>query len=267
MTDVDNDTLVKAAQEALTRPSDFGYFGDLPLFESWGFVSGQSAASDTLERSNYRSALRQLIERATSADGDQAGDANDYVQEVHVSDWLVGSADHVAVRVLRDDSAETSADNLTKTFVLAVELAVALQDSPVLDESDWSELQTERQEEMWNAYLRDQVLTEICEFFQVDEVSELTLNTPEATFDGWNTIGELFADSNAEAVHAAYYQHESTEWVEEGTSFHNGHDTEVMRDLIGNLFVPRAEQIDRVHGDAIREDTTRADGPNQLTLI
>jgi hypothetical protein len=269
LSDVDADDLVKAAREALTQPSDFGYYGSRPLFESWGFVFFQSAASDTLERSNFRTALAELQGRATHDDGDQATDATDYVQTVGFSHWLVGSADHLAVRVLVDEDGPVEADNLTFTFVHAAELAIFLHDDhPVLDESDWSELQSEEQDAVWDAYLGSEVLSEITEFYGVDDVAELELNDPHTLFDGWTRIGELFGDGdNAETVRSAYYQHESTEWIEEGTSFYNGRHDLVMNDILHLLFVPRAQQIESAHTAALRVNTALVTGPNQTLLL
>jgi hypothetical protein len=265
-TDLDTDTLEKAAREALTRPSDFGYFGDLPLFESWGFVGGQNAASGTVERSNYRVTLAELQGRATHDDGDRAEDPSEYVQEVPVSDWLVGSADHLAARVLIDPDGPVEAENLTATFIRATELALSLQDYPVLDESDWSELESEEQEAAWDSWLSTVVLDDITEHFGVDDIDELTLAASDTKFDSYNKISDLYSDTNAEAVREAYYRHDSTEWVEEGTSFYNARHENVVRDLIERLFVPRAEQIDSAHSTALVEDTDRTNGPNQLTL-
>lgn len=269
LSDVDEDTLVKAAREALTRPSDFGYYGRLPMFESWGFVFFQSAASDTLERSNFRVALAALQGRAVHDDGDQAEDDDHtlYVQTVGASHWLVGAADHLAVRVLVDEGGPVTADNLTHTFVHAAELALSLQDYPALDESDWSELESEGQDEAWDGYLGSQVLDEITEFYGVDNIDELELKPAGTKYDGWNTIESLYADTNAEVVHEVYYRHESTEWIEEGTSFHNGQHERVMSDLLRNLFVPRAQQVENAHSEALRIDTELTAGPNQLHLI
>lgn len=270
LSEVDEDTLVKAAREALIRPSDFGYYGDLPLFESWGFVFFQSAASDTVERSNFRTALAALQGRAVHDDGDQAenGDASFYVQTVGVSHWLVGSADHIAVRVLVDEDGPVEAGNLTYTFVHAVELTLFLQDYPVLDDSDWSELEFEEQDAEWDAYLGSDVLSEITEFYGVDDIAELELNSPETKFDGWNSIGELFGEGdNAATVRSAYYRHDSTEWVEESSSFHNARHELVMNDILCNLFIPRAQQIESAHAEAFRMNTELTVGPNQLHLI
>jgi hypothetical protein len=229
--DVDDDTLVQAAKEALTRPSDFGYYGDLPLFQSWGFVSFQSAVSDTVERSNFRSAQRILSEVAVDPEGDGAEDADDYVSQIGVSHWLVGSADHLAVRVLEDQEGPVIAANLTYTFVRAVELAVGLRDYPVLDENDWSELEMECQDESWDGYIESLVTREIEEHFGVDDISELTLFGEPVTI-GWIQVTPATYDSVGELLREIYFGHASTEWVEESaSSFHNANHDVVMEDL------------------------------------
>lgn len=139
MSELPEEYLLCAAQEALTRPSDFGYFGDLPLFESWGFTFAQTRDSDALVRSNYRCILRDLAEEAEKI----TDDTDEYVQEVHCSHWAHGWADHIAVRVLQDQDGEITVENLTPVFVVAVEAASALEDYPVHDESDYSELESE----------------------------------------------------------------------------------------------------------------------------
>jgi len=69
------------------------------------------------------------------------------------------------------------------------------------------------------------------------------------------------------ADYAAYYRHESTDWVEESSSFYNRCHEEVMIDLLRHLFVPRAQQIETAHTNAIRIDTELTVGPNQFHLI
>lgn len=72
---MDDDTLVRYAEQALKRPPDFGYYGNYPLFWSWGMTPvAQNRDSGPLERSNYEGwtmtphqAMR-IIERALSGD-------------------------------------------------------------------------------------------------------------------------------------------------------------------------------------------------------
>lgn len=145
MSQLPDEYLLSAAREALAQPPHFGYSGDLPLFESWGFTFGQTRDSDVLERSNYRTILRDLIEAAEEI----SDDADEYVQEVRCSHWAYGWADHIAVRVLQDQDGEITVENLTSVFVTAAEIASALEDYPAYDESDWSELESE---EVWAAF-------------------------------------------------------------------------------------------------------------------
>jgi hypothetical protein len=141
---IDDEDLVKAAQEALERPSDFGYYGDLPLFQSWGMTYAQTRDSDVLNRSNYRRLLEDAKGTATAEDGDNAEDDSEYVQEVHASHWAYGWADHIAVRVLEDPEGDISPDNITHTFRFMADACLRLRDEyPVYDESDYSELETE----------------------------------------------------------------------------------------------------------------------------
>lgn len=267
---IDDDTLVEAAREALSRDDGsvipYHYWGSLPLWQSWGPIYGKSDDADTMVRSNWRVMLADLQGVATADDGDGADDASEYVDTFYVSGY--GGSDKIAVRVLVDEDGGVTADNLTATFRHAVELAIYLRhEGPVLDESDWSELETEEQWAAWDTGLGNDVLSEIADHFEVDDVEELALAGPSVKFDGWNPIEYVAGDNVADTIRSAYYQHESTEWIEEGASFHNGRHEDVLRDLIGNLFVPRTEQIERAHSDAIREDTARTTGPNQLTLI
>ncbi len=141
---IDDEDLVKAAREALTRPSDFGYYGDLPLFESWGLTYAQTRDSDVLNRSNYRRLLEDAKGVATAEDRDNAEDASDYVDVVHCSHWLVGWADHIAVRVLEDPEGDIVPENITYTFRFMADACLRLRDEyPIYDESDYSELETQ----------------------------------------------------------------------------------------------------------------------------
>lgn len=134
MFDIDDTDLIKAANEALARTPDFGYYGDLDLFGSWGFTISQNRDSDVRGRSNYRCILRDLDEWITS----HGCDADDYREEVHSSHWAVGWIDQVAVRVLIDPDEEIIPSNITGAFrwVASVALYVAEQD-PTYDESDY----------------------------------------------------------------------------------------------------------------------------------
>lgn len=136
MFDIDDTDLIKAANEALARPLDFGYYGDLDLFGSWGLTICQHRDSDVLERSNYRCILRDLDQHIEG----HGCDPDDYRNEVHSSHWGHGDIDQVAVRVLIDPDEEIVPSNITGAFrwVASVALYIAEQD-PVYDESDYSD--------------------------------------------------------------------------------------------------------------------------------
>jgi hypothetical protein len=147
--------LLKAAQEALTRPRDFGYHGDLPLFESWGLTFSQTRDSDALERSNYRRIFEDLKELAgRSSDGMW----DDYVQDFRSSHWMNGWMEQIAVRVLEDEDGPVEVDNLTPIFIQAAEIAFDLEDYSIYDEDDLSSLEDEedweRFDQEWGRMLR-----------------------------------------------------------------------------------------------------------------
>jgi hypothetical protein len=95
---LDEDDLVAAATEALTRPPSFLYFGELELFSAWGLTITCHRDSDALSRSNYRRLLADLQIQITES----GLDPDDYVREISCSHFLVGWMDHLAVRVLRE---------------------------------------------------------------------------------------------------------------------------------------------------------------------
>jgi hypothetical protein len=135
-TEIDDTDLIKAANEALARPTDFGYFGDLDLFGSWGLTVSQHRDSGGMERSNYRCILRDL-ELAIESHG---CDPADYVEEFHAGHWAVGWLDQIAVRVLIDPDEEIIPSNITGAFRWVARVALDLVEQyPVYDDSDYSD--------------------------------------------------------------------------------------------------------------------------------
>jgi len=91
---------------------------------------GQSRDSDCLERSNFRCMLKAL------------GGETDTVIVVRESHWAVGWVEWIAIH--QDDGA---------ALKIADEIAAALADYPVIDESDWSEEEHNEAQEIWtNCY-------------------------------------------------------------------------------------------------------------------
>ena len=91
---------------------------------------GQNRDSDCLTRSNFRKGLEAL------------GGKSDKVIVVREGHWACGWVEWIAIH--EDDNA---------ALKIADEIVGALSDYPVLDESDFSELETEEAEDIWtNCY-------------------------------------------------------------------------------------------------------------------
>lgn len=238
LSNIDPDELVRAAQQALERPSDVGYFGDRALWSVWGVVGTQGPDPDTLEASNWRVMLSDLQGRAVHDDGDQSDDPAEYVDTETFSHWAFGYVTHMVVRVLVDTDGPLEASNLTYTFVRAVELAQSLQDYPVLDESDYSELESEGQDAAWDEHLWSSVEDELTKALTLDDFSQATLNLTATLPYSDTTVAELVkSTAPQDIVREFYYGHGSTMWREEGSSFYNEQHDEVMADMLSGLFV------------------------------
>lgn len=115
------DDMVK---QALTRPSDFAYFGDNDeMFVTWGFFGPSiHRDSDNIDKSNYEVVLEELEKRFP----------NDY-EIIHSSHWAVGWASQIAIRVLDKN------DEPTEVYEYMLDVFNSLQEYPILDEWDHSE--------------------------------------------------------------------------------------------------------------------------------
>ena len=110
-------------KQALERPDSFGYWGELPLFDTWSI--GQFAVhrdSTLLDQSNW-DAILKILEK-------QNFGAEDF-QIVQTSHWAVGWVDHLAYRVLDDNG------NVTPIHSLMVQLHDEIENYPILDEDDF----------------------------------------------------------------------------------------------------------------------------------
>lgn len=94
--------------------------------EYYGSGCGQTRDSDALERSNFRSMLKAL------------GGESEAVIVVRENHWACGWVEWIAIH--QDDE---------KSLVIADEIKGRLEDYPVLDESDFSDLENEDAQEIW----------------------------------------------------------------------------------------------------------------------
>ncbi len=89
---------------------------------------GQNRDSDAITRSNFRVALKRL------------GGESETVQVVRESHWACGWVEWIAIH--QDDE---------KAVTLANEMLKSIEDYPVLDESDWSDLEYTEAMEFWDS--------------------------------------------------------------------------------------------------------------------
>jgi hypothetical protein len=141
---IDDGTLVRMAEQALTRPPDFAYYGGYPLFESWGFTPvAQHRDSDALDRSNYRRILQDM----TALNNDLV----EFVADFRSGDWAFGWREEIIVRVLYDADEDVTPDNITGAFRMITEISKYLSEHyPVYDEPDYSELESEETREAFD---------------------------------------------------------------------------------------------------------------------
>lgn len=118
---------MRTLQKAMQSPSAFdslrNYLGDIPDAE-WMCLLGQNRDSDCLTRSNFRSALKAL-----------GGEANENVRVFRFGHWACGWVEYLAVKGDR--------------IPLAEEIEKAVEDYPVVDEEDFSNLEQEEANGTW----------------------------------------------------------------------------------------------------------------------
>lgn len=115
-------------REALSRPSDFGYSGNLPMFETWslGPVVDQRDAT-LLAKANWAALQRELTEHPGWEDQWSITGA---------SHWAVGWVDHLSFQVLDDNGVTKIAEFLKGWFD-------GLSEYPIADDSLYSEMRYE----------------------------------------------------------------------------------------------------------------------------
>lgn len=110
------------------------YFGE--EFLQYFDVIYQNRDSKVLDRSNFRSFLKAL------------GGESETVQVIRAYHWACGWIEFIGIH-----------ESDTKALEIADKIATNLKDYPVVDESDWSSLESEEAENVWmNSYdLRDRI--------------------------------------------------------------------------------------------------------------
>jgi hypothetical protein len=204
--DFDDDDYRKAADEALTRPSDASFCDDRLYTTHAPVLSWADRGDDLIAESNFHTVLAHLTEIAA-----QHGE-EDAVFDGSVSHWLVGSLRQVYVQVYYEDG------DFTRTFKEAVVTAHFLRDEyPIFDETDFNEREWDRNEALF-----DETLSEVADRheydseFDRDSITErlhetrngyynvppnFLANYPDVTFDevaeAWDEVREAYFTKRA----------------------------------------------------------------------
>lgn len=161
--------IVDAAKEALKKPSDFGWWGRDEMFITWGW-SGISKHRDShlIDVSNFHFVSDDLIKKY-----------EDDFQIVGMSHWAVGHVDHLIVRILEDENAPITEDNITDAFKEAFEWVTYLkEDYCIASDDHYSTLVSEKVFEYAKCNLPSQIHTgdsiedtvgDILDYLQTDE--------------------------------------------------------------------------------------------------
>ncbi|WJN62848.1 hypothetical protein [Streptomyces phage phiScoe2] len=131
---VDIETVVEYAENALVRPSDAAFWDDRCYETHVPVIGWASRGDDILEESNFHAALSEL---------EGAAEDESHVFQGSSGHWLVGTLEQVWVQVYEDETRE----DFTAAFIAAVEIQESLKDYPILDESDYSEREWKLYEE------------------------------------------------------------------------------------------------------------------------
>jgi hypothetical protein len=146
----------KAADEALSRPSDASFWDDR-LYTTHGgpIVSYAPDSDDLVGESNYHTTLAYLQGVAEEHGEDDA------VIDGQVKHWTYPYFKVLYVQV-RDDEG-----NFTRTFKEAVAVAHGLRDYPLFDEEDYSSREWEQSERLF-----EETLSEVADTHEFDEQSD-----------------------------------------------------------------------------------------------
>jgi|TARA_R110000824_G_scaffold320638_2_gene507610 hypothetical protein len=132
-TDLPEDYIVKMAGMSLSRPDDFGHWGNPQLFNTWGWAGiDYNRDAQVLDLANYQSFWKDIVP-----------DFEDHFESERMNHWAVGWVERTIVKVLHNEVDGIIFDNITEAFCKTVEILDALQEYAILDEGLYSELEWE----------------------------------------------------------------------------------------------------------------------------
>lgn len=127
------DHIVEMANKSLTKPDDFGYWGNADLFNTWGWAGIDfNRDSGVLDRSNYQAFWRDVVPLHKDS----------FLSE-QMNHWAVGWVERTLVQVLHNDVDGVIYTNITEAFCETLSVLESLSDYPVLDDALYSEMEWE----------------------------------------------------------------------------------------------------------------------------
>ena len=112
-------------REAIKRPSDFGYYGDLPIGTTWSLGPMiLNRDSGPLEQSNA-AVVKKVFAELFGEEGEDNG-----WEVTRCNHWAVGWVEHLSFRAIDDAGVPT------KQFIEMLRLNAEVEESVCLDEDD-----------------------------------------------------------------------------------------------------------------------------------
>lgn len=166
-------------KNALTRPNDFGYFGNNDrLFKTWSLGPViENRDSGLLTQSNAV-AIKAALEKFP--------EYSDKWELVNCSHWAVGWVNHLSFEVY-DDSG-----NESPILDVLIDIHNQLCDYPVLDEDDYSQRESEATIEN---------IKDACQYWRYNDLNNDDLSLPENyeyTLDSWFAEHDYSAIENTD---------------------------------------------------------------------
>ena len=150
-------TDIEILQSWLKKPDNFGYFGgNDEMFKTWGYLPFGVVTrddQDTLNLSNQQAILAE-IEKINPK----------HIEIQSNNHWACGWVEQIAVKLFHHGKP-------TKAGLKALELYRALEDYPVLDESDYSEREYNATEDEICSY-RKEFRQAILDYFKLESIPD-----------------------------------------------------------------------------------------------
>jgi len=142
LTNLPEDYVVKMAKLSLTRPEDFGYWGNVELFDTWGWAGiDYNRDSSVRDRANYKVFHRDVVSQY-----------EDHFTSERMNHWAVGWVERTLVKVLVNDEDGIVFENITDAFCETVSVLTSYEEYPVLDDATYHDMEWDENISIVEAY-------------------------------------------------------------------------------------------------------------------